>query len=510
MRSRTHRQRQSSARRAARPLAERQPTRTAATETPPRRAASNVDGRRAGAGKTRQRETSGPQINAKAQAAVRRREQGVRAADEGRASSTGRSSTSATSAAADADPNLAEADLQPAASRREAGQDRKRRSPLQRGARSHEPSLQAGGREPRRHRAEPGQRSRGGRRSTRTSSRRSPTTPRAARGWPRSARRKGESDQALELARRGALPRPEDAAGLQDDDARELRAEAVLDGPAVSRCARRKIQENDPEIYFTLGLINMAEKEPAKARVQFKDAVEARPDFLPAHLELAKMALDAGGLRRRRREHSPDPPRQRQERRGAGEPGRRAQGHGPVRQGARGLRRRRRSSTRNCRRSTSTAASSTAARASCREGDRALQGVHQHVGGGDVGLRQITPSSRRSRLQEAVISKREEDKKAAEEAAKMEAEMKKQEDAAKDAREEAEGRGAQEAAGHGARERGEAAEAARRCQGRSLPQATRRRRKKRRSPRRRSGAAEAPAPAPYARRRRDPMNLDDL
>ena len=63
---------------------------------------------------------------------------------------------------------------------------------------------------------------------------------------------------------------------------------------AVARlCALRatKIQENDPEIFFTLGLINLAEKDAAKARVQFKAAVNARPDFLPAHLELAKMAM---------------------------------------------------------------------------------------------------------------------------------------------------------------------------------------------------------------------------
>jgi len=53
-----------------------------------------------------------------------------------------------------------------------------------------------------------------------------------------------------------------------------------------------KIEENDPEIYFTLGLLNLAEKEPVKARVQFKRAVEARADFLPAHYQLAKMAFD--------------------------------------------------------------------------------------------------------------------------------------------------------------------------------------------------------------------------
>lgn len=52
-----------------------------------------------------------------------------------------------------------------------------------------------------------------------------------------------------------------------------------------------KLDDNDPEIYFTLGRISLDEKDPVKARVQFKRAVHAKPDYLPAHLELAKMAM---------------------------------------------------------------------------------------------------------------------------------------------------------------------------------------------------------------------------
>jgi Flp pilus assembly protein TadD len=54
-----------------------------------------------------------------------------------------------------------------------------------------------------------------------------------------------------------------------------------------------KIDENDPELYHTIGLILLQENEPAKARLQFLKAAEVRPDYQPAQVMLAKIALQA-------------------------------------------------------------------------------------------------------------------------------------------------------------------------------------------------------------------------
>ena len=103
-------------------------------------------------------------------------------------------------------------------------------------------------------------------------------------------RRKGDYDKAVELAKEALFREP-----------RTLQAYKVLmlsyfeqkqfSMAKLVALRASKIDENDPEIFFTLGQISLLEKDPAKARVQFKRAVEARADFLPAHLQLAKMAL---------------------------------------------------------------------------------------------------------------------------------------------------------------------------------------------------------------------------
>ncbi|MHB8878551.1 MAG: adventurous gliding motility TPR repeat lipoprotein GltE [Myxococcaceae bacterium] len=103
--------------------------------------------------------------------------------------------------------------------------------------------------------------------------------------------RKGECDKAIDLSKQALFREP-----------RTLPAYKVL-----MRCAHEqkqysmaklvalramKLDENDPEIFHTLGLISLAEKEPAKARMQFKTAVEKRADYLPAHLMLVRIALE--------------------------------------------------------------------------------------------------------------------------------------------------------------------------------------------------------------------------
>jgi tetratricopeptide (TPR) repeat protein len=104
-------------------------------------------------------------------------------------------------------------------------------------------------------------------------------------------RRKGECEKGVDLAKEALFREPHT---LQAYKVLMLCAYEAKQFSMARLVALRasKIDDNDPEIFYTLGQINLLEKEPAKARVQFKKAVEARADFLPAHLQLAKMAMD--------------------------------------------------------------------------------------------------------------------------------------------------------------------------------------------------------------------------
>jgi tetratricopeptide (TPR) repeat protein len=53
-----------------------------------------------------------------------------------------------------------------------------------------------------------------------------------------------------------------------------------------------KLAEGDPELYHAMGLILVAEKEPEKALLQFKKAVEVRADYLPSRVILARLAME--------------------------------------------------------------------------------------------------------------------------------------------------------------------------------------------------------------------------
>jgi tetratricopeptide (TPR) repeat protein len=52
-----------------------------------------------------------------------------------------------------------------------------------------------------------------------------------------------------------------------------------------------KVDENDPQLYQLAGRILLEEKDSAQASVQFKKAVQVSPDYVPARMELAKLAL---------------------------------------------------------------------------------------------------------------------------------------------------------------------------------------------------------------------------
>ncbi|PZR10804.1 MAG: gliding motility protein [Archangium gephyra] len=105
------------------------------------------------------------------------------------------------------------------------------------------------------------------------------------------ARRRGDGDRAIELSREALFRDPKT---LQAFKTMMLvyteRKQYALARLIALRAS--KIDDSDPEIFYTLGTINLAEKDPSKARAQFKRAVEVRPDYLPAQYQLARMAFD--------------------------------------------------------------------------------------------------------------------------------------------------------------------------------------------------------------------------
>lgn len=105
------------------------------------------------------------------------------------------------------------------------------------------------------------------------------------------SRRKGELDKAIELSREALFRDPKTLQAYKTMMQVYYEQKQFSMARLIALRAS-KLDDADPEIFYTLGLINLAEKDPTKARAQFKKAVEARPDFLPAHYQLCQMAFD--------------------------------------------------------------------------------------------------------------------------------------------------------------------------------------------------------------------------
>lgn len=104
-------------------------------------------------------------------------------------------------------------------------------------------------------------------------------------------RRRGDLDKALELSREALYREPRTLTAYKVMMQVHYEQKQLSLARLVALRAS-KIDDRDPEIYYTLGLLDLAEKEPAKARLNFKKAIDVRPDYLPAHLKLARMSLD--------------------------------------------------------------------------------------------------------------------------------------------------------------------------------------------------------------------------
>jgi len=103
-------------------------------------------------------------------------------------------------------------------------------------------------------------------------------------------RRKGDNDKAMQLAKEALFRDPKTLQAYKTMMAVHYDNKQYSMARLIALRASR-LEANDPEILYILGLINLAEKEPAKARVNFKASAEANKTFLPPRYQLAQMAL---------------------------------------------------------------------------------------------------------------------------------------------------------------------------------------------------------------------------
>jgi tetratricopeptide (TPR) repeat protein len=103
-------------------------------------------------------------------------------------------------------------------------------------------------------------------------------------------RQSSDHDRALEFARQALIRDPKNVAAykvmLRSDLDRKQYALARLVGLRAL-----KIDEKDPELYVALGEVQLAEGQPDSAEVQFKKALEMKPDDRAALTQLARLAL---------------------------------------------------------------------------------------------------------------------------------------------------------------------------------------------------------------------------
>ncbi len=104
-------------------------------------------------------------------------------------------------------------------------------------------------------------------------------------------RRNGDHERAMAYAREALIRDPKTITAYKV----MMRSYLDRDQLSMSRLVALralKLDETDPELHHTVGLILLKENEKEKAMLQFKRAVEVRPDFVPSHVSLAKLALE--------------------------------------------------------------------------------------------------------------------------------------------------------------------------------------------------------------------------
>lgn len=104
-------------------------------------------------------------------------------------------------------------------------------------------------------------------------------------------RQTGDHDRAMQFARAALMRDPQSTTALK------VMMRSYVDRKQLSMAKlvalrAMKLDQTDPELYTTIGLILLTEDNKVDALLQFKRAVEVREDFVPAHVQLARIDLE--------------------------------------------------------------------------------------------------------------------------------------------------------------------------------------------------------------------------
>ncbi|SEN25300.1 Tetratricopeptide repeat-containing protein [Stigmatella aurantiaca] len=105
-------------------------------------------------------------------------------------------------------------------------------------------------------------------------------------------RQTGDHDRAMEFSRAALMREPQSTTALKVMMRSYLDRKQLAMAKLVALRAL-KLDENDPELHHTIGLILEQEGDADSARLQFKRALEVRADYVPSHIVLAQLALEA-------------------------------------------------------------------------------------------------------------------------------------------------------------------------------------------------------------------------
>ncbi|MCY1031434.1 adventurous gliding motility TPR repeat lipoprotein GltE [Corallococcus sp. BB11-1] len=105
-------------------------------------------------------------------------------------------------------------------------------------------------------------------------------------------RQNNDHDKAMELSRAALMRDPQNTNALKVMIRSYLERKQLAMAKLVALRAV-KLDATDPELHHAVGLILQREGDNAGARVQFKSALEAKADYVPSHVALAQLALDA-------------------------------------------------------------------------------------------------------------------------------------------------------------------------------------------------------------------------
>lgn len=104
-------------------------------------------------------------------------------------------------------------------------------------------------------------------------------------------RQRGDYDQSIELAREALFRDPKNLTAYKVM-VRAYLAQKQLSLARLVALRALVLDDGDPELHYSLGLVALAEKDAVRARSEFKMAVLMRADYVPAHVELVRLALE--------------------------------------------------------------------------------------------------------------------------------------------------------------------------------------------------------------------------